>query len=220
MKNIVILISGGGSNMQALVECVAQNRWAEQGIARVAAVVSNRADVGGLAYAASKGIETAVLSHQLFEGRAQFDAALMALIDGFKPDLVLLAGFMRILTPAFTQHYAGKMLNIHPSILPSFTGLHTHEAALAAGVKVHGATVHGVTAQLDFGPIVVQSCVAVLPQDTAETLAKRVLATEHFIYPQALTWWVDGRMIWRDGGIEILNPAGAQTASQTYFAPI
>ena len=173
MKNIVILISGGGSNMKAIVQRAQQQAWEANGLARIAAVVSNRADAGGLTFAAEQGIPTVVLSHKDFASREAYDAALMAKMDAFMPDLVVLAGFMRILTPEFTNHYARRMLNIHPSILPNFKGLHTHEQALAAGVKVHGATVHGVTAELDHGPIVMQSSVAVLPDDTADTLAAR-----------------------------------------------
>ena len=212
MKNIVILISGGGSNMKAIVEHARKNAWQAQGVARVAAVVSNRADVGGLAYAAEQGIPTVVLSHRDFANREAYDAELMKQIDAFLPDLVVLAGFMRILTPAFTNHYARRMFNIHPSILPSFKGLHTHEQALKAGVKVHGATVHGVTAELDHGPIVMQSCVPVFVDDDADTLAARVLKTEHIIYPQVVEWFVRGGLIWDEAGIRLHPSVG--TAAQ------
>lgn len=212
VKNIVILISGGGSNMKAIVEHARKNAWQAQGVARVAAVVSNRADAGGLAYAAEQGIPTVVLSHRDFASREAYDAELMKQIDAFLPDLVVLAGFMRILTPAFTNHYARRMFNIHPSILPSFKGLHTHEQALKAGVKVHGATVHGVTAELDHGPIVMQSCVPVFVDDDADTLAARVLKTEHIIYPQVVEWFVRGGLIWDEAGIRLHPSVG--TAAQ------
>ena len=181
-------------------------------MARVAAVVSNRADAGGLAYAAEQGIPTVVLSHRDFASREAYDAELMKQIDAFLPDLVVLAGFMRILTPAFTNHYVRRMFNIHPSILPSFKGLHTHEQALKAGVKVHGATVHGVTAELDHGPIVMQSCVPVFVDDDADTLAARVLKTEHIIYPQVVEWFVRGGLIWDEAGIRLHPSVG--TAAQ------
>ena len=209
MKNIVILISGGGSNMKAIVQRAQQQAWEANGLARIAAVVSNRADAGGLAFAAEQGIPTVVLSHKDFASREAYDAALMAKMDAFMPDLVVLAGFMRILTPAFTNHYARRMFNIHPSILPNFKGLHTHEQALAAGVKVHGATVHGVTAELDHGPIVMQSSVAVLPDDTADTLAARVLKTEHIIYPQVVQWFIEDGLVWDDAGIRLHPKLGA-----------
>ncbi|MGL4768279.1 MAG: phosphoribosylglycinamide formyltransferase [Formosimonas sp.] len=207
MKKIVILISGGGSNMRALVE-YAQT----QPNARVAAVVSNVADAAGLSFAQQRGIVTAVVRHQDYAHRAAFDAALRAVVDSFSPDVVLLAGFMRILTADFTRHYARRMFNIHPSILPSFKGLHTHQAALDAGVALHGATVHGVTAELDHGPIVLQSCVAVAPDDTAGTLAARVLRTEHQIYPQMLDWWLHDRLVWDKHGIRILPDAQGKPA--------
>ena len=209
MKNIVILISGGGSNMKAIVQRAQQQAWEANGLARIAAVVSNRADAGGLTFAAEQGIPTVVLSHKDFASREAYDAALMAKMDAFMPDLVVLAGFMRILTPEFTNHYARRMLNIHPSILPNFKGLHTHEQALAAGVKVHGATVHGVTAELDHGPIVMQSSVAVLPDDTADTLAARVLKTEHIIYPQVVQWFIEDGLVWDDAGIRLHPKLGA-----------
>ena len=209
MKNIVILISGGGSNMKAIVRRAQQQAWEANGLARIAAVVSNRADAGGLAFAAEQGIPTVVLSHKDFASREAYDAALMEKIDAYAPDVVVLAGFMRILTPAFTNHYARRMFNIHPSILPNFKGLHTHEQALAAGVKVHGATVHGVTAELDHGPIVMQSSVAVLPDDTADTLAARVLKTEHIIYPQVVQWFIEDGLVWDDAGIRLHPKLGA-----------
>lgn len=187
MKNIVILISGRGSNMQAIVE-------AQLPGARIAAVIANRPDAAGLAWAAERGIATAALDHKAFARREDFDAALAAQIDAFAPDLVVLAGFMRILTPGFTQHYAGRMFNIHPSLLPAFPGLHTHQRALDAGCRLAGATVHFVTAELDHGPIVAQGVVAVADDDTADSLAAKVLRVEHQIYPQAVRWFVEGRL--------------------------
>ncbi|GAA4001807.1 phosphoribosylglycinamide formyltransferase [Comamonas faecalis] len=186
MKNIVILISGGGSNMAAIVRAAQQQDWARTLGARVAAVVSNKADAKGLEFARSQGIATEALDHKGFASRDDFDAALMQLIDRHQPALVVLAGFMRILTPGFVTHYAGRLLNIHPSLLPAFTGLHTHQRAIDAGCKFAGATVHQVTAELDVGPILEQAVVPVLPGDTADTLAARVLTQEHVIYPRAI----------------------------------
>lgn len=186
MKNIVILISGSGSNMAAIVRTAEQDRWATRLNARVAAVVSNRADAKGLAFAKEHGIATVVLDHKAFASREEFDTALQVEVDRFSPDLVVLAGFMRILTPAFVAHYAEKMLNIHPSLLPAFPGLHTHQRAIDAGCHFAGATVHQVTAELDHGHILAQAVVPVLPQDTADTLAARVLTQEHVIYPRAV----------------------------------
>ncbi|MEY4695548.1 MAG: Phosphoribosylglycinamide formyltransferase [Pseudomonadota bacterium] len=186
MKNIVILISGSGSNMAAIVRAAEQERWATRLNARVAAVLSNRADAKGLLFAKEQGIATGVLDHKAFASRDAFDAALRQEIDRFSPDLVVLAGFMRILTPDFVAHYAGKLLNIHPSLLPAFPGLHTHQRAIDAGCRFAGATVHQVTAELDHGEILAQAVVPVLPDDTAETLAARVLTQEHLIYPRAV----------------------------------
>jgi phosphoribosylglycinamide formyltransferase-1 len=190
MRSIVILISGRGSNMEAIVRAAQAERWP----ARIAAVISNRADASGLAFAASHGIATAVVANRDYPTRDQFDAALREQIDAFAPDLVVLAGFMRILTAPFVNHYQGRMLNIHPSLLPSFPGLATHRQALAAGVKLHGATVHFVTPDLDHGPIVAQAAVPVLEEDSEETLAERVLEQEHVIYPRAVRWFVQGRL--------------------------
>lgn len=186
MKNIVILISGSGSNMSAIVRRAQQERWAETLGARVAAVISNKADAKGLTFAREEGIATAVLDHKAYPSREAFDAALAQEIDRHAPTLVVLAGFMRILTPGFVQHYAGRLLNIHPSLLPAFPGLHTHERAIEAGCKFAGATVHEVTAELDHGPILAQAVVPVLPADTPDVLAARVLTQEHRIYPQAV----------------------------------
>ena len=186
MKNIVILISGGGSNMAAIVRVAQQQDWRHRLAAQVAAVVSNRPDAGGLAFAREHGIATEVVDHKRFAGREDFEAELGAVIDRHQPHLVVLAGFMRILTPAFVARYEGRLLNIHPSLLPAFPGLHTHQRALAAGCKVAGATVHHVTAELDHGPILAQAVVPILPGDTADALAARVLTQEHLIYPRAI----------------------------------
>ena len=186
MKNIVILISGSGSNMAAIVQACQRQDWAQRYNARIAAVLSNKADAKGLEFAQSQGIATAALDHKAFASREAFDAALMQIIDSHEPALVLLAGFMRILTPGFVSHYEGRLINIHPSLLPAFTGLHTHQRAIDAGCKFAGATVHHVTAELDVGPILEQAVVAVQPGDSAQLLAERVLVQEHAIYPRAV----------------------------------
>ena len=186
MKNIVILISGGGSNMAAIVRASQQQNWAAQVPARVVAVISNKASAGGLAWARGEGIATQALDHKAFASREAFDAELARTIDTYQPALVVLAGFMRILTPGFVAHYQGRLVNIHPSLLPSFPGLHTHQRAIDAGCQVAGATVHQVTTELDVGPILAQGAVPVLPGDTADTLAARVLVQEHEIYPRAV----------------------------------
>ena len=190
MKHIVILISGRGSNMEAIVKACAAEGWP----ARIAAVISNRPDAAGLQFAAAHGVPTAVVDHKAFPDRESFDAALAQAIDGFAPDLVVLAGFMRILTPGFTRHYEGRMLNIHPSLLPAFPGLHTHERAIEAGCRFAGATVHFVTAELDHGPMVAQAVVPVLDGDDAGALAGRVLKLEHRMYPAAVRWFVSGQI--------------------------
>jgi phosphoribosylglycinamide formyltransferase-1 len=205
MKNIVILISGRGSNMEAIVRACAAQQWP----ARIAAVISNRADAPGLAFAANHGIATSIVDHTQYPDRATFDAALMAAIDAHSADLVVLAGFMRILTTEFVEHYAGRMFNIHPSLLPCFPGLHTHRQALEAGVKVHGATVHFVTATLDHGPIVMQGAMNVTQGDTPETLAERLLGLEHRIYPQAVRWFVEDRLHMQEGVVRVV-PAEPQ----------
>ena len=190
MKSIVILISGGGSNMSAIVQAAQAQGWERRWGARVSAVISNKANAKGLAWAQAQGIATAVVDHTAFADQPQpreaFDAALMAEIDRHQPSLVVLAGFMRILTPGFVAHYEGRLVNIHPSLLPAFPGLHTHQRALDAGCRFAGATVHRVTAELDHGPILAQAVVPVLPGDTADTLAARVLTQEHRIYPEAV----------------------------------
>ncbi|HEX7888365.1 MAG TPA: phosphoribosylglycinamide formyltransferase [Ramlibacter sp.] len=186
MKNIVILISGGGSNMAAIVRAAQREHWGRLYGAEVKAVISNRPDAKGLQFAREQGIAAEVLDHKPFASREAFDEALAALIDRFEPALVVLAGFMRILTPAFVARYQGRMLNIHPSLLPAFPGLHTHQRALEAGCRFAGATVHQVTAELDFGPILAQAAVPILPGDSADAIAARVLTQEHLIYPRAI----------------------------------
>ena len=197
MKRILILISGRGSNLQAIVQRCADEAWP----ARVVAVISNRPGAEGLGFAAARGIPTAVLDHRGFASREAFDAELSQLIDGFAPDLVVLAGFMRILSDGFVARYAGRLLNIHPSLLPAFAGLHTHRRAIDAGCKLAGATVHFVTPTLDHGPIVAQASVPVLADDTPETLSDRVLAAEHRMYPEAVRWFVEGDLRLSDGGV-------------------
>ncbi|AVF56546.1 phosphoribosylglycinamide formyltransferase [Pseudomonas fulva] len=188
--NVVVLLSGSGSNLQALIDSSA----IPDSSVRIGAVISNRADAYGLQRAAAAGIETAVLDHTEFEGREAFDAALVACIDGFAPDLVVLAGFMRILSGGFVRHYQGRLLNIHPSLLPRYKGLHTHRRALEAGDAEHGCSVHFVTEELDGGPLVVQAVVPVAPDDTVQSLAQRVHAQEHVIYPMAVHWFANGRL--------------------------
>jgi phosphoribosylglycinamide formyltransferase 1 len=205
MKKIVILISGRGTNMEAVVRACARDGWP----AEVCAVVSNRPDAAGLGFATANGIQTVVVDHRNFADRAAFDAALAAAIDQFAPDLVVLAGFMRVLTDGFVDRYAGRMLNIHPSLLPCFPGLKTHNQALDAGVRVHGASVHFVTPKLDHGPIVLQGAVPVIAGDDAAALATRVLAVEHIIYPRAVHWFVEGRLT-IDGERVVLTPPEPQ----------
>ena len=191
-KNIVILISGTGSNMAAIVRAAERGQWARRHHARVAAVISNKADAAGLGIAKEHGIATAVVDHKAFDSREAFDTALAAEIDRHQPTLVVLSGFMRILTPGFVAHYAGRLINIHPSLLPAFTGLHTHQRAIDMGCRFAGATVHRVTAELDHGDILDQAVVPVLPNDTAATLAARVLTQEHLIYPRAVERLIAG----------------------------
>ena len=187
MKNIVILISGRGSNMQAIVNAGIPD-------VRIAAVLSNSATAAGLAWAAERGIPTDSLNHKDFASRGAFDQAMMEKIDAYQPDLVVLAGFMRILTPEFCTRYEGRLMNIHPSILPSFTGLHTHERALAAGCRVAGCTIHFVTPELDCGPIISQGVVPIFDNDTADDIAARVLKVEHRLFPQAVADFAAGRL--------------------------
>ena len=186
MKSIVILISGRGSNMQAIVEAKLP--------IRIAAVISNRADAKGLRYATERGIDTAVVDHTLFPTRDAFDAKLAMTINEYQPDFVLLAGFMRVLTWGFVDKFHGRLINIHPSLLPAFSGLHSHEQALDCGVTLHGCTVHFVTPELDRGPIIIQAAVPVLPDDDAASLAARVLRQEHVVYPRALSWLIEGKV--------------------------
>jgi phosphoribosylglycinamide formyltransferase 1 len=190
MKNIVILLSGRGSNMRAILDACEAQGWP----ARIAAVVSNRADAPALELARARGIPTIVQTAAGFASRDEYDAALQRQIDAYAPDVLVLAGFMRVLSAAFTGHYAGRLLNVHPSLLPSFAGLHTHQRVLDAGLPVHGATVHFVTAELDAGPVIAQAVVPVRADDDAETLAARVLRAEHVIYPNAVRWFVEDRL--------------------------
>ena len=185
-KNIVILISGGGSNMAAIVQASRGRQWQARFGAKVAAVFSNKTTAQGLVWAAGEGIPTGVVDHRQFAQREAFDAALMGQIDAHSPTLVVLAGFMRILTPGFVQHYENRLINIHPSLLPAFTGLNTHQRAIDMGCRIAGATVHRVTPELDHGDILDQAVVPVLPGDTAETLAARVLTQEHLMYPRSV----------------------------------
>jgi phosphoribosylglycinamide formyltransferase 1 len=198
MKPIVILISGRGSNMRSILQARLP--------CTVAAVVSNNPQAAGLTAARAYGIETSVVDHRAYQSREAFDAELAARIDPFRPDLVVLAGFMRVLTEDFVTHYPGRLINIHPSLLPAFPGIHTHRRALEAGVKVHGATVHFVTAKLDHGPIVIQAAVPVLSGDDEDILAARILAQEHRIYPQAIRWFLEGRLRLEGGRVLLDRP--------------
>lgn len=195
LPKLVVLISGSGSNLQSIINAVKAG-----GIkARIAAVISNRPDAYGLQRATDAGIHAEVLDHTDFDSRAAFDQALQQRIDSFNPGLVMLAGFMRILTPAFVRHYEGRMLNIHPSLLPLYKGIHTHRRVLEDGGNEHGVSVHFVTPELDGGPVVMQAKIPVLPSDTEETLAKRVQIQEHIIYPHVVKWFVEGRLKLEDG---------------------
>jgi phosphoribosylglycinamide formyltransferase 1 len=199
MKSLVILISGRGSNMEALIEAKLPGR--------IAAVISNRPDAPGLEVAKKHGIATIVLDQLSYPGRDAFDAALAQEIDTHQPDLIALAGFMRILGNDFVNRYDGKLVNVHPSLLPAFPGLHTHSRALQEGVKIHGCTVHFVTAQMDRGPIIAQAAIQVLPDDTEQTLAARVLQQEHRIYPEAVRWFMEGRLKICAGAVEVSSAA-------------
>ena len=209
MKRYVILISGRGSNMDAIL--------AAQVPGQCAAVISNRPEAAGLAFAAERGVATAVVDHKAYADRDAFDAALAREIDRHSPDLVVLAGFMRVLGEPFVRGYEGRLLNIHPSLLPAFPGLHTHAAALSMGVKLHGATVHFVTPSLDAGPIVIQAAVPVLTDDTEARLAARVLAQEHLIYPRAVRWFLEGRLRLMDGRVRL---AGESVPAGAFIAPV
>lgn len=209
MKSVVILISGRGSNMRALLEAgLPECRFV---------VVSNQPAAEGLAFARERGLATAVVDHRGYPSRADFDAALSATIDVHQPDLVVLAGFMRILGESFVRRYRGRLLNIHPSLLPVFPGLHTHAQALAAGVRIHGCTVHFVTPSLDSGPILIQAAVPVLAGDSEDSLAARVLGLEHVIYPRAVRWFLEGRLQLSEDGHVLL--AGERPAPATLIAP-
>lgn len=208
MKRIVILISGRGSNMQAILEA---------GLPiEIAAVISNKPAAKGLEIAARHGVVTAVVDHREYSDRAAFDTALASKIDELAPDLVVLAGFMRILTADFVNHYQGRLINIHPALLPAFPGLDTHEKALAEGVKLHGCTVHFVTPTVDHGPIVAQAAVPVLADDTPDSLAARVLEQEHLLYPQAIRWFAEGRLALNQGKVTI---AGSQASAAALRSP-
>jgi len=199
MKSLVILISGRGSNMQALIEASLPGR--------IAAVISNRPGAEGLEIAEMRGIETQVVDQRAYPDRIAFDAALAEKIDSYQPDLVALAGFMRILGDVFVTRYHGRLMNVHPSLLPAFPGLDTHARALQEGVKIHGCTVHFVTSQVDHGPIIVQAAVPVLPDDTAETLAARVLQQEHRVYPEAIRWFLEERLQLSHTCVEVSDAA-------------
>jgi phosphoribosylglycinamide formyltransferase-1 len=199
MKNIVILISGRGSNMEALIAA----RDAGNLPVNIAAVISNRPEAEGLETAAKAGITTHFINHKAFAGREAFDAALAECIDSFAPDLVVLAGFMRILSDGFVRHYAGRLINIHPSLLPSFPGLHTHQRALEEGVRIHGCTVHFVTPTLDHGPVIIQAAVPVLDSDSEASLAARVLRQEHLVYPQAVRWFAEDKLTLENGRVRL-----------------
>ncbi len=203
MKSVVILISGRGSNMEAIVHAELP--------AKVAAVISNRADAPGLKFAAQSGLPVEVVDEREFSLRGAFDAALEAAIERHSPDLVALAGFMRILGGDLVRHYSGRMVNIHPSLLPAFPGLHTHRRALQEGVKLHGCTVHFVTPQVDHGPIIAQAAIPVRARDTEATLAARVLEQEHRIYPLAIRWFVEGRLAVENGIVRV-DGSGARQA--------
>jgi len=195
--SVVVLISGSGSNLQAIIDATNSGELP----VTISAVISNRPDVKGLQRAQQAGIDTRVVDHKDFPDRDVFDAELQMCIDSFSPDLVILAGFMRILTEGFVEHYTGRMLNIHPALLPNFPGLNTHERALESGVEQHGASVHFVTTEVDGGPIVLQASLAVYADDTAETLAARVLEQEHLIFPQAIKWYAEGRLTFQDNHV-------------------
>jgi phosphoribosylglycinamide formyltransferase-1 len=215
MKNIVVLVSGRGSNLQAIVRAAQDEAWP----ARVAAVVSNRPDAGGLVFAREQGIAAAAVDHRAYPDREAFDAALAGVLETYAADVIVLAGFMRILTPGFVRRFEGRLVNIHPSLLPAFAGLHTHRRAIESGCKLAGATVHFVDAEVDHGPVIAQAAVPVLPDDDEASLAARVLAAEHVLYPRAVGWIVrdelshlDGRVVHRAGApqwlMAPLEPAG------------
>lgn len=203
--NIVVLISGRGSNLEALLQ--------QELDGNIVAVISNRPDAGGLEHARKHGIDAIGLDHKQYSDRTRFDAALIKQIDSYTPKLVVLAGYMRLLSDGFVSHYAGRLINIHPSLLPSFTGLHTHQRALDEGVRMHGCTVHFVTAELDHGPIIIQAAVPVMPTDTANTLAARVLTQEHQIFPQAVRWFMQDRLTVDGNRVFLQNDCAAASTS-------
>ncbi len=207
MIRAVVLLSGRGSNFKALLEAGLPVQFT--------AAISNRPDAAGLDYARARNIPAIGLDHKSFPSREAFDQALIQEIENAGADLVILAGYMRILTKAFVERYQGRLFNIHPSLLPAFPGLNTHEAALAEGVKIHGCTVHFVTLELDHGPIIIQAAVPVLPGDTAETLASRVLVEEHKIYPLAVKWFAEGRLVISDGVVNVIDPERSQSVLAT-----
>ncbi|NWG38661.1 MAG: phosphoribosylglycinamide formyltransferase [Hydrogenophilaceae bacterium] len=208
MIRAVVLLSGRGSNFKALLEAGLPVQFT--------AAISNRPDAAGLDYARARNIPAIGLDHTRHPSREAFDQALVQEIEKAGADLVILAGYMRILTKAFVERYQGRLINIHPSLLPAFPGLHTHESALAEGVKIHGCTVHFVTPQLDHGPIIIQAAVPVQPDDTAETLAARVLVQEHTIYPLAVKWFAEGRLVISDGVVNVINPVQSQSVLATH----
>jgi phosphoribosylglycinamide formyltransferase-1 len=212
MKNVVCLISGRGTNLEALLDAAQREQWMTSIPARIVGVISNRADAGGLAVAAARGVPTRVIDHREHASRDAFDAALTAAIDALRPDLVVLAGFMRVLTAGFVDHYAGRLVNVHPSLLPSFPGLATHRQALAAGVRVHGATVHFVSHEVDGGAIIGQAVVPVRPGDTEETLAARVLVQEHVLLPRCVRLVLQERVCLQRGRVVVRDSAGEDLA--------
>jgi phosphoribosylglycinamide formyltransferase-1 len=208
MKRLVILISGRGSNMAAILDAVHAGTIS----ARVLAVISNRPGATGLATAAARGVAASVVDHGAFRERESFEDALGTALDALSPDLIVLAGFMRVLSPGFVQRYAGRMMNIHPSLLPAYPGLNTHRRALADGVRIHGCTVHFVTADVDHGPVVAQAAIAVRPQDDEKTLAARVLSVEHRILVSAVGWFCQGRLVIEAGRVRVIDELGNETA--------
>lgn len=203
MKSIVILISGRGSNLEAILAAHQERGWK----ARISGVICNRDQAPGIDIARSYGIPVTILNHENYPDRAAFDEAMIASIDAHEPDLVILAGFMRILTDAFVEHYEGRLINIHPSLLPSFPGLNTHAKALEKGVKLHGATVHFVSSEMDAGPIIAQAVVPVLEGDSPQSLANRVLEVEHVLYVRAIEWFIEGRLRLESGIVSVFPPA-------------
>lgn len=208
MLKIAVLISGSGSNLQAIIDCIQSGALPAQ----ICGVLSNKADAYGLTRASRHQLPTALISHKDFADREAFDAAMIKQIDAWAPDVVVLAGFMRILTPSFVAHYQGRLLNIHPSLLPKYKGLHTHQRALDAGETEHGCSVHFVTAELDGGPVIAQAVVPVLTNDNEETLQERVHKSEHQLYPQVLVWLAQGELVWQ--------PNGPQFRQQPLLAPL